>query len=144
MHLRLGMFKVAKCRHRGVHKNKMCEYFHSEIDRRRKNRIYSADFCKNQRRKSCQLGDFCDMAHSNVERLYHVEKYKTKFCSQSAHDCAYGQICSFAHSELDLKTRLIHKYPKNDEFYMYYFKTEWCPYLTNDHNKAKCEYAHNW
>ena len=84
------------------------------------------------------------MAHSNVERLYHVEKYKTKFCQQSAQECPYGQFCSFAHSEPDLKTRLIHKQPKNPDFFMYYFKTEWCPYQNKDHNKAKCEYAHNW
>jgi len=84
------------------------------------------------------------MAHSNVERLYHVEKYKTKFCSQSAQDCPYSYFCSFAHSELDLKTRLVHKYPKTPEFFMFYFKTEWCPFLTREHNKAKCVYAHNW
>ena len=49
------------------------------------------------------------MAHSNVERLYHVEKYKTKFCSLPQQKCPYGQFCSFAHSEQDLKCRLIHK-----------------------------------
>ena len=32
---------------------------------------------------------------------------------------------------------------RNQEFYMFYFKTEWCPYNT-EHNKAQCVYAHNW
>lgn len=28
-------------------------------------------------------------------------------------------------------------------FYIYYFKTEWCPY-NHEHNKAQCFYAHNY
>ena len=69
------------------------------------------------------------MANSNVERLYHHERYKTKFClSSKPEDCVYGDFCSFAHSENDIKTRLIHNYPRNIDFYMFYFKTEWCPF----------------
>lgn len=26
---------------------------------------------------------------------------------------------------------------------MFYFKTEWCPF-NKEHNKAQCDYAHNW
>lgn len=36
---------------------------------------------------------------------------------------------------------------KDLDFYMYFFKTEWCPYnkdQNKSHNKAKCDYAHNW
>ncbi len=84
------------------------------------------------------------MAHSNVERLYHVEKYKTKYCQSSEDECMYGSLCSFAHSELDIKTRLIHKYELDAQFYMFYFKTEWCPFQNKNHNKANCVYAHNW
>lgn len=32
---------------------------------------------------------------------------------------------------------------KDTDFYMYYFKTEWCPF-NKEHNKAQCDYAHNW
>lgn len=32
---------------------------------------------------------------------------------------------------------------KDADFYMFYFKTEWCPF-NKDHNKAQCVYAHNW
>jgi len=32
---------------------------------------------------------------------------------------------------------------KDEDYYMHHFKTEWCP-LTKEHNKAMCEYAHNW
>jgi hypothetical protein len=32
---------------------------------------------------------------------------------------------------------------RDANFYMYYFKTEWCP-QNGEHNKAQCVYAHNW
>lgn len=32
---------------------------------------------------------------------------------------------------------------KDADFYMFYFKTEWCPF-NKEHNKAQCVYAHNW
>lgn len=32
---------------------------------------------------------------------------------------------------------------KDADYYMFYFKTEWCPF-NKDHNKAQCDYAHNW
>ena len=82
-------------------------------------------------------------AHNRVERLYHVEKYKTKFCTHQGNICDYKQFCSFAHSNEDIKTRLIHEMPRDTTFYMYYFKTEWCPFIKS-HNKAQCVYAHNW
>jgi hypothetical protein len=81
-----------------------------------------------------------------VERLYHIEKYKTRFCTKypkSIEKCEYGDYCSFAHSIDEIKTRLIHTFEKDDDFYMFYFKTEWCPF-NKEHNKASCDYAHNF
>ena len=92
------------------------------------------------------MGDVCPHAHNKVERLYHPEKYKAKFCTFFPHNltqCEYGNFCSFAHSQGDVKVTLIHQYPHDEDFYLFYFKTEWCPF-TQDHNKAQCEYAHNW
>ena len=86
------------------------------------------------------------LAHNRVERLYHIEKYKTKFCTHFPHllnKCDYGEYCSFSHSVNDMKSRLIHIMNKDADFYMFYFKTEWCPF-NNEHNKALCDYAHNW
>jgi hypothetical protein len=34
-----------------------------------------------------------------------------------------------------MKTRLLHKMEKDLDYYLYYFKTEWCPYI-DEHNKA--------
>ena len=93
----------------------------------------------------CHEGpDRCQYAHNRVERLYHLERYKTKFCTKKVpQNCEYRDFCSFAHADQDIKTRLIHVMPRDANFYMYYFKTEWCP-LNSDHNKAQCVYAHNW
>jgi len=37
---------------------------------------------------------------------------------------------------------------KDADFYMYHFKTAWCPYPENYHQQPKeradCVYAHNW
>jgi hypothetical protein len=33
--------------------------------------------------------------------------------------------------------------PKDADFYCFYFKTVWCPFVY-EHEKDKCVYAHNW
>lgn len=30
------------------------------------------------------------------------------------------------------------------DFYMFHFKTVWCPYREDDHDRKVCVYAHNW
>ena len=34
----------------------------------------------------------------------------------------------------------------DDDFYMFHFKTVWCPFNTEsrEHYREKCVYAHNW
>lgn len=86
------------------------------------------------------------LAHNIVESVYHPEKYKTKYCSKfpkNLSKCEYGDYCSFAHSTKELKVRLIHNMKKDDDFFMYFYKTELCPF-NKEHNKATCVYAHNW
>lgn len=39
---------------------------------------------------------------------------------------------------------LIHNYAEDDDFYMFYYKTEFCPFNLTEHDKSKCVYAHNW
>jgi len=140
-HLNLEMFKVQECTNQEPHNPKKCAKYHGQLDRRRCSTLvnYGLDFCP---LKSCSDQN-CTYTHNKVERLYHIEKYKTKFCTQTLQKCEYKQFCSFAHSDQDIKTPLIHKMTRNQEFYMFYFKTEWCPYNT-EHNKAQCVYAHNW
>lgn len=70
-----------------------------------------------------------------------------KFCT-SYHDktleCEYGEYCSFAHNENEIKIDLIHNYVFDIDFYMFHYKTVWCPLNLTTHDKALCVYAHNW
>ena len=94
--------------------------------------------CDHAETDRCFQKDSCVLSHSRVERLYHIEKYKTTFCikfPKLLHECDYGEFCSFAHSMRDLKSRIVHFMSKDADFYMFYFKTEWCPF-NKDHNKA--------
>ena len=61
---------------------------------------------------------------------------------KEAAKCVYGQYCSFAHTEDELKIKLLHKKVKNPEFYKYLYKTVYCPF-NHQHDKSSCEYAHN-
>lgn len=71
-----------------------------------------------------------------MEEFYHPEKYKVKFC-QTYPDrvdlCDYGDMCAFAHSEDEVTVDLLDKFEKNADFYMFHFKTIWCPYSDTSH-----------
>ena len=79
-HLNLRNFKIKPCTIEEFHNHKQCPYYHGELDRRRNHLtvIYLSDFCQNEKCK-----ETCALAHNKVERLYHIEKYKTRFCGIS-------------------------------------------------------------
>lgn len=71
------------------------------------------------------------MSHNKVEQLYHPLRYKSKFCQyfhSQISKCEYKDYCSFAHDESEITIQLIHKRKKDDIFYVWYYKTVWCPY----------------
>ena len=73
----------------------------------------------------CPKGDDCEMAHNKVEELYHFENYKQKFCSTYPNrlmECEYGEFCSFAHSESEIKTELLHNYVFDSDFYIFHYR----------------------
>ena len=39
---------------------------------------------------------------------------------------------------------LIHNYREDEDFYMFYYKTQFCPFNLTKHEPSKCVYAHNW
>jgi hypothetical protein len=93
------------------------------------------------------MGDSCSRSHNRVEEFYHPEKYKVKFCSSypdKLESCDYGDMCAFAHSEDEVTVDLLGKFEKNTDFYMFHFKTVWCPYSDTNHQRDACVYAHNW
>lgn len=137
-HLNLDTFKVEFCKNENEHNHKHCQFYHSFKDKRRLGNLYRADLCDYFETDKCPNRDNCPLAHNKVERLYHIEKYKTKFCTKFPRyirDCEYQGYCSFAHSMPDMKTRIIHNMLKDADFYIFYFKTEWCPF-NKEHNKA--------
>ncbi|CAG9333018.1 unnamed protein product [Blepharisma stoltei] len=143
-HLNLSYFKTQPCKITTPHNPKHCEFYHSNRDKRRLDH-YSPDLCGDGEKEVCG-NEACGKSHNRVEQLYHPEKYKTKFCTffpYKTENCDYGNFCSFAHSEDDIKVELIHNYPRDHNFYLNHFKTVWCPFNA-PHDKALCVYAHNW
>lgn len=39
---------------------------------------------------------------------------------------------------------LIHNLEYDNDFYIFYYKTVWCPFNYINHDRANCVYAHNW
>lgn len=147
-HLDLKHFKTQLCTNSNHHNQKHCFYFHNSKDKRRPGEFYSTDMCTEMSKKSsCSKGDKCLKSHNRVEQLFRTEKYKTKFCSNypgKLKKCEFGPYCCFSHSETDLAVELIHNYVYDDDFYMFHYKTVWCPFNLNYHDKSLCVYAHNW
>lgn len=72
-----------------------------------------------------------------------------KFCQtypDRVSNCDYGDMCAFAHFEEEVTVDLLDsdKFVKNADFYMFHFKTVWCPYSDTQHARDACVYAHNW
>jgi hypothetical protein len=148
-HLDLSTFKLKPCPIPNQHNHKHCQFYHNQKDRKRPGNFYSSDLCEYAEKENvtCPKGDNCPKAHNRVEQLYKQDKYKTKFCTyfpNNVQACDYGTFCSFAHSEYDIVIELIHNYDYDDDFYLFHFKTIWCPFNLTQHDKALCVYAHNW
>lgn len=146
-------FKVEKCELKSKHSDKQCFFFHTSKDKRRNqlSTYFTSEMCTNAD-KHCIFGDLCTKCHNQVEVLYHIDKFKTRFCchydeskslSKINEECPYGSICSFVHCETEIRVELIHKLPRNESFYLNSFKTVLCPY-DKHHDKAVCVYAHNY
>lgn len=53
-------------------------------------------------------------------------------------------MCAYAHSEEELSVDQLDKFERDDDFYMFHFKTVWCPLADTKHARDVCVYAHNW
>lgn len=84
----------------------------------------------------CPDGENCPYAHSTVQEHYHEQKYKKYFCFHYPYtidQCPYGDFCSYAHNEEEILTTLIHNYAEDEDFYMFYYKTAFCPFNLTKH-----------
>lgn len=59
-------------------------------------------------------------------------------------ECSYEKYCAFAHSEEELKIKLLHKMTIDIDFLLFHFKSEFCPFQKIQHDKFSCVYAHNY
>ena len=131
-------FKTQQCKLQYQHNPKKCFYYHeAKKDRRRPLGTYTSEICpyiqNGAGHYECPNGDNCTRSHNRVEEFYHPEKYKVKFCQtypDRIENCDYGDMCAFAHSLDEVTVDLLDsdKFEKNSDFYMFHFKTVWCPY----------------
>lgn len=147
--LDLSAFKTQPCSSKSQHNYKTCFFYHNSKDRRRAGNFFSSDLCEYAEKniEMCPMGDFCPKSHNRLEQLYHPDKYKTKFCShfpKNLQNCEYGSYCSFAHNENEILIDLIHNYEYDEDFFLFHYKTVWCPFNLTQHDKGLCVYAHNW
>ena len=139
--LDLTLFKVKPCNtDTNSHNLKRCPYYHDQKkDQRRPLGSYQSEICRSVLKNwECSKGDKCEKAHNRVEEFYHPDKYKAKFCAsfiEKTGECEYGDYCSFAHSESEISIELIDKFPHDSDFYMFHFKTVWCPYNETKHQR---------
>lgn len=145
--MNLNDFKTKPCHKKGNHDKKTCPYYHNEIDKRRHTSQYNYCFevCSNINRNYCSCDQNCLFSKNKVEQLYHPDKYKKKFCENFPYQinkCEYGEFCSFAHNEGEIRTEPLYKDKQDDNFNMYKLKTVYCPFR-NEHDRSTCPYAHN-
>lgn len=144
-HLNLDKYKIEPCENDSCDGNKkLCPYYHSKSDKRRslKEIGYSPQMC--QFGKNC-LKKKCNKAHNKYEINYHPNNYRRKYCKNifNLQDCQYKLYCSKAHSTCDVKVELLNFMDFDDDFFLFKFKTEFCP-INWEHNYQKCVYAHSW
>jgi len=86
------------------------------------------------------------MGHSAMGRP------KRRFCTSfpDVGLCRRGSTCAFAHSREEISAQLLEAEEENqepsaltDEFFMYKYKTRWCP-IGVQHEWHTCVYAHNY
>ena len=84
---------------------------------------------------SSTIGSISSSRHANGIPM-------TRLCASypSIENCEFADKCPFAHDVMELLTPLL--YPTESEFFMRFFKTEWCVF-SHHHDWNNCIYAHN-
>ena len=144
-HLNLSRFKTEKCPLETCGSKKRCPYYHSSSDRRRD--AAESDYIP----QICEFGinclnkANCPFSHNKYELAYHPTRYRRKYCRHMLNpdSCKYGALCASAHHDGELKVGLLHCFDHNDDFFVFKYKTEFCPFVL-EHNTDKCVYAHSW
>lgn len=150
LHLVLEKFKTAECQIGKEHNKIKCPYYHSSKDYRRDAEAsgYSSFMCAFAKDGNpCPFRNNCKDCHNSVELNYHPNNYKRRFCiyfPDSLEKCKFGEFCSYAHSEQDILSELIHNFNFDNDFFAFHYKTSFCPINHIQHDRSLCVYAHNW
>lgn len=123
----------------------LCFDYHSSQDQRRNpfEVKYLEDLCPQL--PGCPLPD-CPFSHNQIEKLFHPSLYKTNYCKfieGQEVECAYNNFCSFAHNQNDIQIELLHTLKADQNFLLFKYKTQFCPFKFVQHPPAKCVYAHD-
>ena len=151
VHLNLDIFKAFPCPSPQDHNRIQCQFYHCpKKDRKRPQHqyMYCSFLCPATKKgEICPNGENCSGCHNNVELNYHPNNYKKRFCiyfPDNIKECKFGRFCSYAHSENDILVELIHNFELDADFFMFHYKTSFCPVNHIDHDRSQCVYAHNW
>lgn len=145
-HLKLDKFKTEQCqKSKSCENQNQCFYYHSNQDKRRppSEVQYSSALCEFG--VHCTKRKTCPFSHNSFEQDYLPSRYRRKYCTHmlKSEKCPFGEFCAHAHSDSELKVELIHTMERDDDFFLFKYKTEFCPILL-DHNIDKCIYGHSW
>lgn len=150
-HLEIDTFKSYPCNLFEEHNRIKCPYYHDiRKDHKRSHSQfkYTSFLCNYiKSNMDCPMKDNCNKCHNNVELNYHPNNYKKRYCAcypDHIKNCKFGHFCSYAHSNNDLQVELLHFYAYDEQFFMFHFKTTYCPINHIMHDRALCVYAHNW
>jgi len=87
-----------------------------------------------------------------VSPIYQTKVYKNRFCASypNIESCRRGDGCAYAHGREEIRSPLLSideeeqkKGALTNDFFMYRFKTFWCP-IGVPHDWQSCVYAHNY
>ena len=79
--------------------------------------------------KNCLNKLNCTNSHNKYEIKYHPENYRKKYCKHILNPllCQKGIYCDKAHDPKELKVDLLNFYNFDDDFFLFKYKTEFCP-----------------
>ena len=152
-HLDIYSFKKICCDKKNFHNHFKCFNFHGDEDfiRDPEDFDYSPELCP----LNCR-NPFCKYSHNSYEKHFHPLTYKKMFCKhmfkakkdgkiilKKNFECPQGEFCPFAHNQEEIKTELLYNLDIDDDFLMFKFKMEPCPFVCVEHDKKKCLYGHD-
>lgn len=135
--LDLNKFKKTKCFSKECTNHALCFHYHDDTDRIRENISLNKT---NYYEKHFSLKNYKKILCKN---FFKINNEKEKIEIENQIDCDKKEFCPHAHSLDELRIDLLHTYEQDDDFMMFKYKTEKCPFSCIKHNTSKCVYYHN-